>query len=114
MAKTKKRSKKVEQPVRRPTVKQFDTIIRPVITEKTMALMQNQNKVTVEVPADANKTAIKLAFEAVFNVQVEGVNIANVRAQKTRRGGRYQGTIPGYKKAIVTVAEGEAIDLFRE
>ncbi|HML99783.1 MAG TPA: 50S ribosomal protein L23 [Bacilli bacterium] len=96
------------------TIKQFDTIVRPVITEKTMALMQAQNKVTIEVPASSNRTEIKLAFEAVFGVKVESVNIANVRANKTRRGGRYEGRIPGYKKAIVQVAEGEAIDLFKE
>ncbi|HKM11511.1 MAG: 50S ribosomal protein L23 [Bacilli bacterium] len=113
MARTKKVAKKVEQ-VRKATVKQYDTIVRPIITEKSMALMQSQNKVTVEVPADANKTAIKLAFEAVFNVKVENVNISNVRSEKTRRGGRYEGHVPGYKKAIVTVAEGDAIDLFKE
>lgn len=114
MARAKKVAKKVEVKARKVTVHQFDLIVRPIITEKTMALMQNQNKVTVEVPADANKTAIKLAFEAVFNVKVENVNISNVRAEKTRRGGKHEGRIPGYKKAIVSVATGDAIDLFKE
>ena len=65
----------------KPTVKSFDTIIRPVITEKTMALMQNQNKVTVEVAKNANRAAVKIAFEAIFNVKVENVNIVNTLIQ---------------------------------
>ena len=64
--------KKAEQKVvaKKATVAQLDLIIRPIITEKTMALMQDQNKVTVEVPKNANKETIKDAFEAVFNVKV--------------------------------------------
>ena len=79
-----------------------------------MALMQEQNKVTVKVLANANRAEVKKAFEKVFGVKVTGVNIIKVRATETTRGGRYKGTIPGYKKAIVTVAEGEALDLFKE
>ena len=79
-----------------------------------MSLMQEQNKVTVKVLANANRAEVKKAFEKVFGVKVTGVNIIKVRATETTRGGRYKGTIPGYKKAIVTVAEGEALDLFKE
>ncbi|HZJ89083.1 MAG TPA: 50S ribosomal protein L23 [Bacilli bacterium] len=100
--------------VKKPTIEQFDLIIRPIITEKTMALMQDQNKVTVEVSKKANKQAIKDAFAAVFEVEVVAVKIINTVAKKTRRGGRHEGTIPAVKKAIVTVKEGQAIDLFRE
>lgn len=96
------------------TINQFDLIIRPVITEKTMALMQNQNQVTVEVPRDANKDAIKDAFEAVFNVKVVNVRTAITNSKAKKRGGRYEGRVPLVKKAIVTVKEGEAIDLFKE
>ncbi len=96
------------------TVRDYDVIIEPVLTEKTMALMQEQNKVTVKVLAKANRAEVKKAFEKVFGVKVTGVNIIKVRATETTRGGRYKGTIPGYKKAIVTVAEGEALDLFKE
>ncbi|MCX5775606.1 MAG: 50S ribosomal protein L23 [Firmicutes bacterium] len=95
-------------------MRDFDTIIRPIITEKTMSLIQEQNKVTVEVDPKANRAAIKIAFEAVFGVKVSNVHIANVRAKNTRRGGRYEGSVPGYKKAIVTLAEGQALDLFKE
>ena len=96
------------------TERDFAVIVKPIITEKTMALMQNENKVTLKVLPDANKTEVKLAFERIFQVKVVDVKIANVRTKLTTRGTRYQGKISGYKKAIVTIAEGEAIDLFKE
>ena len=79
-----------------------------------MALMQNENKVTVKVLETANKTEIKLAFERIFQVKVTDVKVLNQRAKSTTRGTRYAGRISGFKKAVVTVAEGEAIDLFKE
>lgn len=108
--------KKVEEAKRFPkaTIRDFGIIIKPIITEKSMALMQNENKVTVSVAKDANKTEIKLAFERIFQVKVTDVKVSNVRAKSLTRGTRYQGTVAGYKKAVVTVAEGEAIDLFKE
>ena len=96
------------------TERDFAVIVKPIITEKTMALMQNENKVTLKVLPDANKTEVKLAFERIFQVKVIDVKIANVKTKLTTRGTRYQGKISGYKKAIVTIAEGEAIDLFKE
>jgi len=96
------------------TIHDYEVIIEPVITEKTMSLMQEQNKVTVKVAPKANRAEVKIAFENVFGVKVEDVNIVNVRGKETTRGGRYKGMISGFKKAIVTVAEGEAIDLFKE
>ena len=92
----------------------YDVIIEPVLTEKTMALMQEQNKVTVKVSKKANRAEVKKAFQNIFGVKVDDVNIINVRATETTRGGRYKGTIPGFKKAVVTVKDGEAIDLFKE
>ena len=110
--------KKVEAPkakgFQKATERDFEVLLKPVITEKSMAGMQNQNKVTMKVAKDANKTEVKLAFERVFQVKVVDVRIANVKAKATTRGTRYHGTIQGYKKAIVTIASGEAIDLFRE
>lgn len=105
---------KVVAAKKKADIKSFDTIVRPVITEKTMDLIQNQNKVTVEVDPKANRAAIKIAFEAVFGVKVANVNISNVRGKETRRGGKYKGSVPGYRKAIVTLAEGQALDLFKE
>lgn len=96
------------------TEKDFEVIVKPVITEKSMSLMQNENKVTVKVLDTATKTEVRLAFERIFQVKVTDVKIANVRTKITTRGTRYTGTISGYKKAIVTIAEGEAIDLFKE
>ena len=99
---------------KRATVHDFDVIVEPVITEKTMSLMQEQNKVTVRVSGKANRADVKKAFEKVFGVKVTQVNIVNVPAKETTRGGRYKGTISGFKKAVVTVKEGQAIDLFKE
>ena len=96
------------------TERDFAVIVKPVITEKSMALMQNENKVTVKVAPNTNKTEVKLAFERIFQVKVVDVRILNVKPKATTRGTRYHGHIQGYKKAIVTIAEGEAIDLFRE
>ncbi|MBR5996893.1 MAG: 50S ribosomal protein L23 [Bacilli bacterium] len=108
--------KKTEAANRFPkaTEKDFTVIVKPLITEKTMALMQNENKVTVKVLDSANKTEIKLAFERIFQVKVTDVKVINQRAKETTRGTRYAGSISGFKKAVVTVAEGEAIDLFKE
>ena len=91
----------------------FDVIIEPIVTEKTMKLLQEENKVTLKVKKDANKIEIKNAFEAIFNVHVEKINVMNVRPQ-AKRVGRYTGKVSGYKKAIVKLAAGEALDLFKE
>ena len=108
--------KKAETANRFPkaTEKDFQVIVKPLITEKTMSLMQNDNKVTVKVLANANKTEIKLAFQRIFQVKVTDVKIINVASKSITRGTRYPGTLSGYKKAIVTVATGEAIDLFKD
>ena len=98
----------------RASVHDFDVIVEPVITEKTMSLMQEQNKVTVRVSGKANRADVKKAFEKVFGVKVTQVNIVNVPAKETTRGGRYKGRISGFKKAVITVKEGQAIDLFKE
>ena len=114
MAAKKKAEAKASNRFAKPTARDFQVILEPRITEKSMDLMQNQNKITVKVLASANKTEVKLAVERIFQVKVEDVRIINVRAKNTTRGTRYQGTISGYKKAVVTIAEGEAIDLFKE
>ena len=110
----KKSAAKAENRFPKATEKDFSVIVKPVITEKSMSLMQNENKVTVKVLDSANKTEVKLAFERIFQVKVTDVKVANVRAKNTTRGTRYAGTISGYKKAVVTIATGEAIDLFKE
>ena len=114
MARTKKSEAKDAKKLTKASIHDYDTIVEPVLTEKSMQLMQEQNKVTVKVSKTANKVEVKKAFENVFGVKVVDVNIVNVRSTSTTRGGRYKGTIPGFKKAIVTIAEGEALDLFKE
>ena len=81
-----------------------DIIIRPIVTEKSMASQEADNKVTFEVAKGANKTAVRQAVEEIFNVKVEKVNIVNT-ADKQKRLGRYTGTIHGYRKAIVKLAD---------
>ncbi|MDQ0360062.1 50S ribosomal protein L23 [Breznakia pachnodae] len=90
-----------------------DIIIRPIITEKTMTYMDNENKVTFEVSKGSNKTEVKLAVEEIFNVKVDKVNIMNVRP-KAKRMGKYEGTTKAIRKAIVKVADGQEINLFAE
>ncbi len=115
-AKKTKEAKVEEKKVTFPkaTAHDFKVIEAPHITEKSMALMQNANKVTVKVASNANKIEIKEAFEHIFQVKVVDVKVSNQRAKQTTRGGRYKGTISGFKKAVVTIEEGQAIDLFKE
>ena len=87
-----------------------DVLLRPIITEKTSA-MQQQNKYTFRVPLTANKIEIRQAVEAVFNVKVVSVNTIQVLG-KTKRMGRNVGKRSDYKKAIVKLAEGNTIPLF--
>ncbi len=87
-----------------------DIIVRPLITEKSMKLQAEDNKVTFEVARSANKTQVKQAIEEIFNVKVEKVNIVNVRP-RTKRMGRYVGQTSAVRKAIVKLAEGNSIEL---
>ena len=88
-----------------------DIIIRPIITEKTMKLMDESNRITFEVAKNTNKIAIKQAVEEIFGVKVVSVNIINT-PDKTKRVGRYTGTVHGIKKAIFKFAFGQYIKLF--
>jgi len=87
-----------------------DILIRPLITEKTTALMQD-NKYTFLVPLNANKVEIRRAVEQIFKVKVESVNTIRVTG-KTKRMGRYVGKRPDYKKAIVKLAPGQTLEIF--
>jgi len=87
-----------------------DIIIRPVISEKTYGLL-DENKYTFIVDPRANKTQIKQAIEGIFDVKVLGVNTMN-RPGKRKRRGLIIGKRPDTKRAIVTVAPGDEIELF--
>lgn len=88
----------------------YDIIIRQLITEKSTGLVE-QGKYTFEVKAGTNKVEVAKAVEAAFNVKVVDVNMINVR-KKARRVGRFSGFKPAVKKAIVTLAEGQTLDVF--
>jgi large subunit ribosomal protein L23 len=90
-------------------------LIRPVITEKVNGQMEKSSRYTFVIDKRANKLEVKKAVEEFYGVKVEGVNTAVVPAKaKTRmtKAGILSGRKSGYKKAIVTLAEGESIDLF--
>jgi large subunit ribosomal protein L23 len=87
-----------------------DVLIRPVITEKSTSLMQ-ENKYTFIVPLSANKIEIRQAVEEVFKVKVLSVHTIRVMG-KTKRMGKTQGKRPDYKKAIVKLAPGSQIEFF--
>jgi large subunit ribosomal protein L23 len=88
----------------------FDIIKAPIITEKSNNITSNDRKYVFKVDVRANKTQIKQAIENIFKVKVETVNTINVKAKK-KRVGRYTGMTNKYKKAIVTLALNNKIDL---
>ncbi len=87
-----------------------EVLISPVVSEKSYGLL-DENKYTFIVAPDANKTQIKLAVEQVFGVKVTGVNTNNREGKRVRT--RYGwGRRAATKRAIVTVAVGDRIDIF--
>jgi large subunit ribosomal protein L23 len=87
-----------------------DVLIRPVISEKSYGLL-DENKYTFIVRPDANKTQIKIAVEQVFNVKVTSVNTVNRQGKRKRTRTGY-GRRNDTKRAIVSLAPGERIDIF--
>ncbi len=92
-------------------------LIRPLVTEKMTDLTESQNKYGFVVDINANKIEIAKAIKKKFEVDVVAVNTiknkGKSRTQFTRKG-RFTGKTPKYKKAIVTLKEGQTIDLFGE
>lgn len=87
-----------------------DILLAPVISEKSYGLL-DENKYTFIVQPDANKTQIKIAVEQVFGVKVTGVNTAHRQGKRVRT--RYGfGRRKDTKRAIVSLAEGDRIDIF--
>ncbi|MBP7704072.1 MAG: 50S ribosomal protein L23 [Caulobacter sp.] len=91
------------------TARHYDTILAPVITEKA-TLLSEQNKVVFRVSEDASKDEIAAAVEALFKVTVTKVNTLNVKGKTKRFRGR-AGRRSDVKKAIVTLADGQSIDI---
>ena len=89
----------------------YNFIKEPIITEKSMALKEKENKYVFAVDAKANKIEIKNAVEKFFNVKVVSVATLNVKP-RAKRVGQYAGYTSAYKKAIVKLAEGNKIAAF--
>jgi large subunit ribosomal protein L23 len=94
---------------KQPNLSHYDTIIAPVITEKSTMASEN-NQVVFKVAGKATKPEIKAAVEALFNVKVAGVNTL-IRKGKMKRFRGVVGRQKDYKKAIVTLVEGHSIDV---
>ena len=92
-----------------PTARHYDVILSPHITEKATVLSE-QNKVVFQVASDASKDEIAAAVEALFSVQVTKVNTL-IQEGKTKRFRGVKGRRSDVKKAIVTLAEGQSIDV---
>jgi large subunit ribosomal protein L23 len=91
----------------------YEVIIRPVDTEKTRYQASELGQYTFEVDRRANKIEVKQAIENIFEVAVLAVNMMNVPAKVSRRRGR-RGAVrhSAWKKAVVTLAEGQRLDVF--
>ncbi len=88
-----------------------DIIKRPIVTEKSARLQNEDNKVTFEVAKDANKVSVAKAVYEIYGIKPVSVNVVNVHS-KPKRVGRYVGKTSAYKKAIVKLPEGSNIDVY--
>ncbi|MCU0511295.1 MAG: 50S ribosomal protein L23 [Anaerolineae bacterium] len=98
-----------------PELHPYDVILRPVITEKVNGLVAELNQVVFEVARNANKHQIRQAVQLVFELdttEVLKIRTLNMPAKRGRRGRKIFIRQRGWKKAIVTLAEGSSIELF--
>ena len=91
----------------------FDVIRSPLLTEKTTDLRDHMGQICFKVDSRANKKQIADAIEKIFGVKVVGVRTVNTKP-KPRTLGKYSGYKPGYKKAIISLKEGDKIDIFEK
>lgn len=89
----------------------FDVLVKPLLTEKITGLQEHANRVAFVVTNDANRIEVRRAVESALNVKVKSVHIMKVMGKKKRQG-RYLGKRPDWKKAIVTLREGEKLELY--
>ena len=90
----------------------YDVLVRPVVTEKTNIMADDHHQYTFEVDPRANKIQVKEAIEVIFDVQVHKVATMVMPAKRGQRGRRIYQRKKSWKKAIVTLAPGQSIDLF--
>ncbi|WP_053382001.1 50S ribosomal protein L23 [Nitrospira moscoviensis] len=86
-------------------------LVQPLLTEKITGLREKTNTVGFIVHPEANRVQIKQAVEALLKVKVEKVNVLNVRG-KVKRLGRFSGKRSDWKKAFVTLKEGEKLEMY--
>ncbi len=98
-----------EKPVSISSIQAYDIILAPLVTEKSTMGSEN-NQITFRVPLSATKPQIKIAIEHLFKVKVNAVNTLRQKGKIKRFRGKL-GKRPDYKKAIVSLAEGEMIDV---
>ena len=84
----------------------YQILRRPVITEKGLAIKENENTLVFQVAKEATKTEIKQAVQSIFKVKVDSVRTANYPGKERRRG-RFAGYRPDWNKAYVRLKEGE-------
>jgi large subunit ribosomal protein L23 len=90
----------------------YEVIRRPIVTEKSSALTDDEGKYVFEVAKNANKIQIREAVEFIFDVKVEKVNTLIVPPKRGRRGRKWYMRTKAWKKAIVTLEAGQTIELF--
>jgi len=88
----------------------YDVLVGPLLTEKGATMKEKENKVLFRVARQANKIEIKQAVEEIFKVKVDCVSTINCKGKKKRMG-KYEGRRSDWKKAIVTLKEGEKLEV---
>lgn len=96
-----------------PKFHHFNTLRKPVITEKSYSATSKANQYTFRIAPDASKVQVKAAIESIFEVQVEKVQVINVPSKPKRRGAQ-SGTRGGYRKAVVRLVEGQSLEMAEE
>ena len=89
----------------------FRFITKPYITEKVLMLYEEENKAVFKIRKSVNKIELKSAIESIFNVTVEKINTLNMTGKKKRLG-KWEGRKNDWKKAVVTLKEGDTIEYF--
>jgi large subunit ribosomal protein L23 len=90
----------------------YEVLRRPIVTEKSMTVVEEGNRYTFEVDMRANKLQVKEAVELAFDVTVTDVNVMVMPVKTSRRGKRITIRKPRWKKAVVALAPGNSIQLF--
>jgi large subunit ribosomal protein L23 len=90
----------------------YEVLRRPVVTEKSVIASDEDNQYAFEVDMRANKLLVKEAVETAFDVEVTKVNVMVMPAKTSRRGSKIRIRKPAWKKAVVTLAPGNSIQIF--